>query len=377
MKRRQFFKTAGGATLLTGAGLMNKTPTLLMDLYAFGEEANISKVEARYYKKHPDREIECLLCPRYCKLGDKERGYCGVRENIGGTYYTLVYGKVCAIHVDPIEKKPLFHYLPKSSALSIATAGCNVNCKFCQNWEISQVRAEQVYNYDLPPHSVVKNAQKYDCPVIAYTYTEPVVFYEYMYDTSIEARKKGIRNVVITGGYINPEPLEELIKVVDGIKVDLKAFSQEFYTSYVKGKLKPVLEAIKIISKSNVWLEIVYLVIPTLNDGTEKIREMCQWILKEIGPDVPLHFARFHPMYLVKNLPPTPLSTLERVYKIAQKEGLHYVYIGNVPGHRAENTYCPQCKKIIIQRSGYQIKNINLTGGRCKFCNNLIPGIWS
>ncbi|MGB2764711.1 MAG: AmmeMemoRadiSam system radical SAM enzyme [Candidatus Aminicenantaceae bacterium] len=377
MKRRQFFKTAGGATLLTGAGLMNKTPTLLMDLYAFGEEANISKVEARYYKKHPDREIECLLCPRYCKLGDKERGYCGVRENIGGTYYTLVYGKACAIHVDPIEKKPLFHYLPKSSTLSIATAGCNVNCKFCQNWEISQVRAEQVYNYDLPPRSVVENAQKYDCPVIAYTYTEPVVFYEYMYDTSIEARKKGIRNVVITGGYINPEPLEELIKVVDGIKVDLKAFSQEFYTSYVKGKLKPVLEAIKIISKSNVWLEIVYLVIPTLNDGTEKIREMCQWILKEIGPDVPLHFSRFHPMYLVKNLPPTPLSTLERVYKIAQKEGLHYVYIGNVPGHRAENTYCPQCKKIIIQRSGYQIKNINLTGGRCKFCNNLIPGIWS
>jgi pyruvate formate lyase activating enzyme len=380
MKRRQFVKTTGGATLLASTGLLNRTstfPTVLMDLYAFGGKANLSKVEARYYKKLPDREIECTLCPRSCKLGDKERGYCGVRENMGGTYYTLVYGKACSIAVDPIEKKPLFHFLPKSSALSIATAGCNVNCKFCQNWEISQVRPEQVQNYDLPPGAVVETAMKYGCPVIAYTYTEPVVFYEYMYDTSLEARKKGVRDVVITGGHINPEPLEELTKVVDAIKIDLKSFSQDFYTKYVRGELQPVLEAIKIVHKSSVWLELVYLVIPTLNDNSDDIHKMCQWILKEIGPDVPLHFSRFTPMYLIKNLPPTPVSTLERAHKIALEEGIHYVYIGNVPGHSAENTYCPHCKKIVIERTGYSVGKIALQGGRCKYCNNPIPGIWT
>jgi pyruvate formate lyase activating enzyme len=379
MKRRQFFKTAGGTTLLASTGLMNRTstfPALLMDFYALGGEANLSKVEARYYKKHPDREIECTLCPRLCKLGDKERGYCGVRENIGGTYYTLVYGKACSIAADPIEKKPLFHYLPKSSALSIATAGCNVNCKFCQNWEISQARPEQVQNYDFPPRAVVETAQKYRCPVIAYTYTEPVIFFEYMYDTSLEARKKGVRNVVITGGHINPEPMEDLTKVVDAVKVDLKAFSQDFYTKYVKGELQPVLEAIKIVHKSSAWLELVYLVIPTLNDSSDEIRKMCQWIMKEIGPDVPLHFSRFVPMYLVKNLPPTPVSTLEKVHKIALDEGIHHVYIGNVPGHPAESTYCPKCKEIVIERKGYSIGEIALKGGRCKYCNNPIPGIW-
>ena len=373
MKRRQFFKTAGGAALLTSSG----TCSFLMDLYALSGEENLSKVEARYYKKHPDREIECELCPRFCKLGDKERGYCGVRENIGGDYYTLVYGKLCSLHDDPIEKKPFFHYLPGSRALSVATAGCNVNCKFCQNWEISQVRPEQVQNYDVSPNALVEIAQKYTCSVIAYTYSEPIIFYEYMYDTSVKARRKGIRNVVITGGYINPEPLLELTKVVDAIKVDLKAFSQDFYTSYVKGKLEPVLEAIKIIAQSNVWLEIVYLVIPTLNDSAKEIRGVCQWIMKEIGPDVPIHFSRFHPMYLIKNLPSTPISTLEKAYKIALQEGLRYAYIGNVPGHRAESTYCPKCNNTVVQRVGYKIQKSDIAAGRCRNCSTPIPGIWS
>lgn len=373
MKRRQFFKTAGGTALLASSGM----PSFLMDLYAFSGQENLSKVEARYYKKHPDREIECELCPRFCLLGDKERGYCGVRENQGGTYYTLVYGKLCSINDDPIEKKPLFHYLPGSRALSVATAGCNVNCKSCQNWEISQVRPEQVRNYDVPPEDLVEIALKYNCPVIAYTYTEPIVFYEYMYDTSAEGRKKGIRNVVITGGYINPEPLVELTKVVDAIKVDLKSFSQDFYTDYVRGKLEPVLEAIKIIAQKNVWLEIVYLVIPTLNDSTKELRGVCQWIMKEIGPDIPIHFSQFHPMYLLKNLPPTPVSTLEKAHKIAIEEGLHYVYVGNVPGHRTESTCCPKCQNIVVQRRGYQIQKVDLIAGRCKNCSTPIPGIWS
>lgn len=373
MKRRRFLQTTAGAGLALRANL----GTSLGNLYAFGQTANLSHIEARYYKKLPDREIECLLCPRKCKLGDKERGYCGVRQNDGGTYYTLVYGKACTMNVDPIEKKPFFHVLPQTQALSIATAGCNVNCKFCQNWEISQVRPEQVNHFDLPPQAVAEAALKYRCPSIAYTYSEPVVYYEYMYDTSIEARRKGIRNVVVTGGHISPEPLEALIKVVDAIKVDLKAFNQDFYTAYVRGELQPVLDAIRMIGRNKRWLEIVYLVIPTLNDDPGQARKMAQWILKEIGPDTPLHFSQFHPMYLIKNLPPTPVSTLEKLRQTAIQEGLRYVYLGNIPGHEGENTYCPKCKKIIIQRFGFEIKKIEMKGSQCKFCQTPIPGIWS
>jgi pyruvate-formate lyase-activating enzyme len=224
----------------------------LGNLFTFQDVANLSHVEARYYKKYPDREIECLLCPRLCKLGDKERGYCGARENDGGTYYTLVYGKACSANVDPIEKKPFFHFLPGSDAFSIATAGCNVNCKFCQNWQISQVRPEQVRHFDLPPEAVAEAASKYGCTSIAYTYTEPVIFFEYMYDSSVKARRKGLRNCVVTGGHIRPEPLQDLLKVVDAIKIDLKAFRQDFYTAYVHGELQPVLDAILAVHKSQV-----------------------------------------------------------------------------------------------------------------------------
>lgn len=373
MDRRNFLKAAGTASVLTCSGMAS----LITEMYAFSQEPNLSHIEARFYKKLPDREIECTLCPRSCKLGDKERGYCGVRENIGGTYYTLVYGKACSMHIDPIEKKPLFHFLPSSAALSIATAGCNVNCKFCQNWEISQVRPEQIRHIDLPPEAVVLAAEKNSCPVIAYTYSEPVVFYEYMYDTSQVARKKNIKNVVITGGHINQEPLTELMNVVDAIKVDLKAFTQDFYTQYVRGELQPVLDAIKTIAKSDVWMEIVYLVIPTLNDKSSDIRRMARWLFQEVGRDVPVHFTRFQPMYLLKNLPPTPVSTLVQAYDIAKEEGLRYVYIGNVPGHKSENTFCPNCQKVIIERIQYHIRKIELQGDRCKFCGTPIPGVWA
>lgn len=372
MKRRKFIKLAAGAGLTTGSGLC---PTL-MDAYALQNPDGLSQVEARYFKKHSDREIECELCPRLCKLGDKERGYCGVRENIGGTYYTLVYGKPCTIHPDPIEKKPFFHFLPGHQTLSIATAGCNVNCKFCQNWEISQARPEQIRRLDFPPLQVVKAAQKFNCQVIAYTYSEPIIFYEYMYDTSLEARKKGLKNVVITGGHIRPKPLEDLINVVDAIKIDLKAFTQEFYTKYVRGELQPVLDAIKTVANSGIWLEIVYLLIPTLNDHPSDITKMCKWIQQEIGPQVPLHFSRFHPNYLLKNLPPTPISTLEKARELALKEGLQFVYIGNVPGHESGNTFCPNCQKIVVHRLGFEIERINLNKGNCGFCNHSISGIW-
>ena len=372
MKRRRFLCLTAGAGLTAGSDL----GPWCLDLEAFAAQANLSSVEARYYKKLEDREIECQLCPRFCRLGDKERGYCGVRENQGGTYYTLVYGKACTANADPIEKKPFFHFLPASRALSIATAGCNVNCRFCQNWEISQVRPEQIRHFDLPPQAVVEAASRNACPVIAYTYSEPIVFFEYMYDTSVAARARGIKNVVVTGGHTNPEPLQELLEVVDAVKIDLKAFRQDFYTQYVRGDLQPVLDAIKAVSRRGVWLEIVYLVIPSLNDGTGDLRAMSRWIKQEVGRDVPLHFSRFHPYYLMKNLPPTPVSTLEKARDIALEEGLSYVYIGNVPGHEAENTTCPECRATVIRRSGYEIRSIKLTDGRCSSCSHPIPGVW-
>ena len=373
MKRRQFIRGAAGAGLLAGAGL----PSVCSGLAAFGAKPNLSRVEARYYDKLPDREVECRLCPRKCRLGDKERGYCGVRENIGGTYYTLVYGKVCSLNVDPIEKKPFFHVLPGTSALSLAAAGCNVNCKFCQNWEISQVRPEQIDHFDLPPERAAAQAIESGCPSIAYTYTEPTVFFEYMYDTAVRAKRRGVRNLVVTGGHINPIPLGDLLAVVDAVKVDLKGFTQEFYTEYVRGELQPVLETIRAVAKSKAWLEIVYLVIPTLNDRMGLIREMAKWVRNEVGEQVPVHFSRFQPMYLVKNLPPTPISTLEAARKTALEEGLRFVYVGNVPGHEGENTFCPGCGKVAVQRIGYRIASIQLKAGRCDTCGTPIPGVWT
>ncbi len=372
MKRRRFLKLSAGAGAAAGSGLC----ALCLDLEALQDPSNLSRVEARFYDKLPDREIECRLCPRLCKLGDKERGYCGVRENIGGTYYTLVYGKACIVQTDPIEKKPFFHYLPSSSTLSLATAGCNVNCKFCQNWEISQVRPEQIRHFDFSPAAAVQAARSQDCPVIAYTYSEPIVFFEYMYDTSVAARAAGLRNVVITGGHTKPEPLQELLKVVDAVKVDLKAFTQDFYTQYVRGELQPVLDAIKVIAQSGVWLEIVYLVIPSLNDRPEDFGNMSRWLLQSVGPEVPIHFSRFYPAYLMQNLPPTPVSTLENAYRIAREEGLRYVYVGNVPGHKGESTYCPRCETRVIHREGFTVRDIRIRDGCCASCRQVIPGVW-
>jgi len=373
MDRRGFLRTAAGA----GAALAAGPAPFLQNLHAFQTTANLSHVEARYYRKLPDREIECELCPRRCRLGDKERGYCGVRENDGGTYYTLVYGKACARNVDPIEKKPFFHVLPGTTTLSFATAGCNVNCKFCQNWEISQSRPEQVMAVDFPPREVAAAAEASGCPSIAFTYSEPTVFYEYMFDTAVEARRRKLRSVVVSGGHINPEPLDALAKVVDAVKIDLKAFSPDFYKTYVRGELAPVLESVKLLARRKIWLEIVYLVIPTLNDDPGDVRKMVRWILKEAGTDVPLHFTRFTPMYLIKNLPPTPVSTLQALRRIALEEGLHYVYTGNIPGDEGENTSCPNCRTTLIRRRGFEVETNVIKGGQCPQCRIPIPGIWA
>ncbi len=330
--------------------------------------------EASWYEKLEHSRIRCLLCPRQCVVDERERGFCGVRENLGGTYRTLVHSRACTTHADPIEKKPFFHFLPGSLAFSLSTAGCNVNCRFCQNWEISQARPEQLRSLHLPPREVVARAR--ECRSIAFTYGEPVVFYEYMLDTARAAREAGLQSVVVTGGYIRPEPLRELCPAVDAIKVDLKAFSEDYYRDVVRGELKPVLDALVLMRESGVWLEIVYLVVPTLNDGDEELRDCCRWIRTELGPDVPLHFTRFHPAYLLENLPPTPAASLARAKAIGDAEGLHYVYVGNLPGNPAENTRCHHCGEIVLRRQGFLVTDQRLLGSACGHCGKSVPGVF-
>lgn len=340
------------------------------------EDPEEELVEARYYEKLDYQRVKCLLCPRKCVVDNLESGYCGVRTNRGGIYYTLVYGRPVTFHNDPIEKKPLFHFLPGTSAFSIATVGCNVNCKFCQNWEISQVGPGQVPDFDGPPEVIVSSAKRYGSSSIAYTYTEPVIFAEYMHDTAKLGRQHGVRSVMITNGYIMPQPMLDLCAVLDAVKVDLKAFTQKFYEEMVTGELKPVLDILELLKKQGMWTEIVYLVIPTKNDDPGEIREMAQWIKRDLDTETPIHFSRYHPQYLVKNIPPTPVSTLKRCHDICREEGLNYVYIGNVPGHSAEKTYCPQCGEVVIDRIGYTIRSINLKVGRCGKCGGTIAGVW-
>jgi pyruvate formate lyase activating enzyme len=333
-------------------------------------------VEAKFYQKLPNRKIKCKLCPRECSVGDKERGYCGVRENRGGVYYSLVHSRVCAAHVDPVEKKPLFHYLPGTIAFSIATAGCNVNCKFCQNWNISQSRPEQVPSHYMPPQSVAELAKQYDCPTIAYTYSEPVVFAEYIMDAADAGHAAGVRSIVVSNGYMQEEAMKAAYGKMDAVKIDLKSFSESYYRQVVTGQLKPVLDSLVTLRKMGKWTEIVYLVLPTLNDSDAEFRGLAQWIKANLGADVPLHFTQFHPEYLLKNLPITPVPTLERAKAIADAEGLHYVYIGNVPGHPAQNTYCPKCRKMLVERVGFTADQVLIHKSSCPFCQQPIPGIW-
>lgn len=322
------------------------------------------------------KTVQCELCPNGCVLDINEVSRCRARKNKDGVLYSLVYGKPCAVHVDPIEKKPFFHFLPGTTAFSIATAGCVLSCKFCQNWQISQARPEDTDTYDLPPDKVVTNAQFYKSRSIAYTYTEPTVFYEYMYDTAIIAKKKGVRNVMHSCGYINEKPLRKLSQYIDAADIDLKAFTEDYYARICSGSLKPVLSSLVVLKEEGVWLEITNLVVPTLNDDMKKIKEMCAWIHKNLGPDVPIHFSRFMPLYKLSNLPPTPLKTLTDARDTAMNAGLRYVYIGNVR-HEAENTFCPKCKKMLIERVGYFVKQNNISNGTCRFCSVPIAGVWS
>ncbi|MBN2452768.1 MAG: AmmeMemoRadiSam system radical SAM enzyme [Candidatus Omnitrophica bacterium] len=332
---------------------------------------------ASYWHKIKDKVLQCDLCPRRCVLDNGQRGFCTVRINKDGTLYTLGYGNPVAVHVDPIEKKPFFHVLPGTTAFSLAVAGCNMRCLFCQNWQISQSRPDEVPVYDLPPEKVVDEAIESGSPFIVYTYTEPTVFYEYMLDIAKIARAKGLKNAMHTCGYINPEPLKELLKYMDAVNVDLKSFNPEFYKKMGSmAELEPVLETLKEIKRQGVWLEITNLVIPGQNDDPAEIAAMCRWISDNLGDDVPVHFSRFMPSFRLQNLPPTPFEKLDEIYGIAKAAPLKYVYIGNVPGSGHENTYCPQCGALLIKRIGYQVSAEGLTDGKCKKCARPLEGIW-
>lgn len=368
MNRRRFLIATGGCA--AGAAFLAK---------AAGGRAGgrLLKTEAGYYRKRPDRSVQCDLCPRQCLVEPGKRGACDVRANQDGVFYSLVYGRIAAMHNDPIEKKPFFHFLPGSSALSIATVGCNFDCKFCQNWDLSQQRPEEADTAETPPEDVVRSAVKWGCRSIAYTYNEPVVFAEFVRDTASAGKRQGIRSVVVSNGFIRKPPLADLAKSIDGYKVDLKAFDDAFYRDVVGGRLQPVLDTLVNLKSLGLWTEIVYLLVPTLNDDPVQLREMVSWVARELGPDVPLHFSRFYPQYKLKNLPPTPVQTLDRAWNLAKDKGMHFAYMGNVPGHPGENTVCPVCQKIVIRRIGFQTIENHIRAGACGFCGRTMPGVWS
>ncbi|MFA5167576.1 MAG: AmmeMemoRadiSam system radical SAM enzyme [Candidatus Omnitrophota bacterium] len=331
--------------------------------------------EASYYEPLSNKTVQCFLCPNQCVIAPSQWGACKARKNIDGRLYSMVYGKIATVHVDPIEKKPFFHVLPGSTAFSIATTGCNMRCLFCQNWEISQAFPGDVPTQTVTPDEVVAQAFASGARSIAFTYNEPVIAYEYMLDIAKLAKAKGLKTVVVSSGYIEEEPLKELLKYVDAYKVDLKAFNEKFYSKLTGGRLEPVLETLKTIRQSGVWLEIVNLLVPGENDSDDELRAMARWIRSNLGDSVPLHFSRFFPQFKLKNLPPTPPETLIRARRIAMEEGLKFVYTGNIAYPEGETTWCPGSKEKAVVRQGYFVTTNNLKDGVCPD-GEKIPGIW-
>ncbi len=329
------------------------------------------------YEKIGDKKVQCNLCAHQCKINEGKKGICLVRENREGTLYTLVYGRTISQHVDPIEKKPLFNFYPGTTAYSIATVGCNFKCQFCQNWEISQmVRDEHlIMGNEASPESIVENAKKYGSKSIAYTYTEPTIFFEYAYDTAKLAHEVDIKNVFVTNGYMTEEAIKKIEPYLDAANVDLKSFSDDFYRKLCGAKLQPVLDALKLMKKLGIWVEVTTLIIPTLNDSSEELREIAKFIVNELGEGTPWHISRFYPAYNLTDKPPTPIETIHKAREIGLNEGLKYVYEGNVPGSTGENTYCPNCKNLIIERLSYQIINKATKDGKCPYCESRIYGV--
>jgi len=332
--------------------------------------------EAMLYSRRPDGSVECRLCHHRCKIRPGHVGFCQVRENRDGTLYTLTYRKLIAQHVDPIEKKPLFHFHPGSSSYSIATPGCNFRCIFCQNFSISQMPRDQggIEGADVAPEEIVAEAQRHRCTTISYTYTEPTIFMEYAYDIGRLAREVGIQNVWVSNGYMTPEALDVIAPYLDAINVDLKCFNAETYRKMMGAQLEGVLETLRLFRPRNIWLEVTTLVVPGMNDGEDELRQIAEFVAS-LGREVPWHVSRFHPDYQMDDRGATPSRTLERAVEIGRAAGLKYVYSGNVPGDPNEHTYCPSCGKRVIERAGFTIGRYDLKNGACGFCHTKLDGV--
>ncbi len=365
ISRRTFIKTA----CISALALNSHAREIVSDL--------AGRKESSWYQRLDDAKgtVRCGLCPRRCTIPEGTTGFCRARKNFTGKLVSLGYALPCSINVDPVEKKPFFNFHPTSRSFSLACAGCNLRCKFCQNWEISQISPAESRNIFTPSSQLPQMAQSQGCKSIAFTYTEPTTYFEYMLDSAKAARSKGILAVTHSNGFINPEPHAELCRHLDAANIDLKGFSEKFYDSVCEAELAPVLETLRNYRKHGVWLEVTNLVIPGYNDSPGMISEMCGWIRQNLGSQTPVHFSRFFPLYRMTSVQPTPVSTLEMAREIAIKAGLKYPYIGNVPGHPGNSTFCPRCRKIVIKRSGFSVLERHLKGGRCRFCNEKIDGV--
>ena len=381
ISKRDFFRY-GIASL--GSAALGIKPSALLAKKLINMEMPVvppSGILGKFSKESPyaivtPKGIKCQICPNNCILREGMESICRTHVVKYEKLYTIAYGNPCSANVDPIEKKPLFHYLPSTRSFSIATAGCNLACLNCQNWEISQQSPRFTQNFDLFPAQVVDEAINKGCKSIAYTYSEPIAFYEYVFDTARLARARGIKNLLISNGYINEKPLRDLARYIDAANINLKSFSEEIYAKLNGGSLQPILNTLKILKEQGVWLEITNLIVPGWTDDMSMIKEMCDWLMKNGFSDTPLHFSRFFPLHKLTSLPYTPLSILERAHEMALNVGIKYVYIGNVPGTSAENTFCPQCKKVALERKGFTILANNLKNSSCKFCGTYIAGVW-
>ncbi|MBP7460600.1 MAG: AmmeMemoRadiSam system radical SAM enzyme [Candidatus Delongbacteria bacterium] len=364
MNRRDFLIRTGLLSLAGWEGWENRI---------MGAEGRYA---ARYYTSLDHGRVRCELCPHQCVLKPSQTGICRARRNEKGHLFSLNYGQACAYNIDPIEKKPFFHFYPGSQALSIAAAGCNLRCRYCQNWEISQYAPDDVDSRPLSPTDIANDARRRQIPMVAFTYSEPTVFYEYMLDTADRCGQAGIKTCMISAGFIRKKPLQELCHTLSAVKIDLKSFRDDFYRQICGARLNEVLDALVTIRQSSAWLEIVYLIVPTLNDTPVELTDTARWIKANLGSDVPLHFSRFYPHFKLQNYPPTPVKTLETACQIAKAEGLHYVYAGNLPGNPLEHTVCPTCRAVLIRRYSHTVLENRIRRGKCPDCGHPIPGRW-
>jgi pyruvate formate lyase activating enzyme len=333
---------------------------------------------ALFSEPRKNNVVKCTLCPHFCLIQEDRVGTCAVRKNIGGKLFSLVYGKAIAYHVDPIEKKPLFHFYPGSKIYSFATAGCNFRCDFCQNWDISQIskgKEGQIIGEEKGPGDIVDEAIRSGCGSIAMTYNEPTIFFEYAYDTCVLAREKGLKTVFVSNGYITKEAIDKIAPVLNANNIDLKSFSDEFYKRACGARHKPVLDSIRHYYNRGVWIEITTLIIPGENDSDRELRQIAEFIAS-IDVNIPWHISRFHPDYKMTGKLSTPSETLHNAYKIGKKAGLRYIYVGNIPGDSLENTYCPKCDKLLVERFGFEVLQDNVRKGKCRYCQNEIKGFF-